>query len=355
MSSITTQVAAYLAVNNLIACLAITTTGLRLYHRKMTQTGMWWDDGMIASSQILGIVMLTVLDLLATLGLGHPRGEMIHNETEFLKLDVVTNFCFVIGVVTTKSSILFCYLRIFPSSKNLRIASKVVMGALVIWAVNNIIQLARLCDPYSSAFHTDVMTHHCGQRRNNMSLTLAIMNIVTDAVVLILPLPVAWKLQVNRQARVKMTALFTLGLITTVIAAARCPTLVRIEWHGDYAIQLQPAIGLALMELNLSICCANAPMAHMVAKDWWRTVCSRNGVTLGSKVPYASARLGASSKDEGFELCHRGSDSTAIIMGQPRSPSPVARSGRSNETVDRELESGLSAQGLAKTPRRFGC
>lgn len=74
-----------------------------------------------------------------------------------------------------------------------------------------------MCDPVSGFWEryspTNPTTPRCPVDSNKYFDGNAIPNIITDAAILVLPLPFIWTLQLRRSQKVALTGIFALGLL----------------------------------------------------------------------------------------------------------------------------------------------
>lgn len=109
-----------------------------------------------------------------------------------------------------KLSILFFYLRVFINRK-LRLAVKICMGFTLVWSVGNIMQVFLICRPFRSSWDITVKGT-CGNRQGSF-IAIGAFNVVTDWIILTLPIPTVWKLQMPRSGKIALTFVFTIGLL----------------------------------------------------------------------------------------------------------------------------------------------
>ena len=112
------------------------------------------------------------------------------------------------AIALVKISILLLYYRIFPV-RRLRISLYVVGAVVLVWWISTQITVIFECTPIYY-FWTQTGTGHC-IRIGRFFLSQAIPNITTDIVLLALPLPMIWNLQLPLLQRAALTHIFMLG------------------------------------------------------------------------------------------------------------------------------------------------
>jgi hypothetical protein len=117
---------------------------------------------------------------------------------------------FAVSLLMVKMSIMFFYLRVFVNP-GLRMATKIVMGVVLLWSCANIIQVFLICRPFRSTYDITV-TGTCGNRQGSF-IAIGAFNVVTDFIILLLPVPTVWKLHMPTSAKVALTGVFSVGLL----------------------------------------------------------------------------------------------------------------------------------------------
>lgn len=109
-----------------------------------------------------------------------------------------------------KLSILCFYIRIF-NVKSFIFVARGVGVIVVLWALSVIFCGFFLCQPF--AYNWDQTIHgSCGDQIKSYIITGA-LNICTDVLVLGLPMPMVWKLQVPTRSKIALTGVFTIGFL----------------------------------------------------------------------------------------------------------------------------------------------
>lgn len=69
-----------------------------------------------------------------------------------------------------------------------------------------------LCRPLDYDWSSLPTAGHCGQQRS-VYATIAVIDIVTDLAILILPLSMIWNLQLPKSTRIALTAILCMGVL----------------------------------------------------------------------------------------------------------------------------------------------
>lgn len=132
------------------------------------------------------------------------------------------SFLYTACITCVKLSILAFYKRLFPI-KPMVLAVNIVGATVLLWCFGVCLIGAVTCIPFRKLWEPtipggciDLAKFYYG---------LQIPNIVTDAVILVMPLRVVWELQMKRVQKVLLTGIFMLGVLY-VSSTIRFPFLV---------------------------------------------------------------------------------------------------------------------------------
>lgn len=117
---------------------------------------------------------------------------------------------YVTCLFAIKISILALYYRLFSTlSRNFNIALYIVASLTVVgWVIAFFIFLFQ-CKPFAYAFDKSV-EGYCADF-NTIYVVTSVINVVINIILLILPLPVVWHLQVSRARKLAISGMFLLG------------------------------------------------------------------------------------------------------------------------------------------------
>lgn len=112
---------------------------------------------------------------------------------------------------TIKLSILLFYKRLFPTRRMKR-ACNCVGGLLLLWYIAFQTTAIAQCVPISFYWNKDIEHGQC-IKFVPFYIALAATNVFTDVVILALPMPLVWKLQVKTPRKIGLTITFLLGTL----------------------------------------------------------------------------------------------------------------------------------------------
>jgi len=119
-------------------------------------------------------------------------------------------------------------------------------------------------------------------RRDIYSLSLAVVNIVTDVLTLLIPFLIFLDLKVNRRVRSALLAVFLLGGLVTIVSGVRLYYIVRLYYHSPGDRHFSIGYVTSSVEINLAIITASVPALWPLARRWFPGAFE----TLGINRPY---------------------------------------------------------------------
>lgn len=151
-------------------------------------------------------------------GVGYRRADLAATSPSKLitseKYALVIPVVYLPAVILTKLALLVMYTRIFIKRTDL-IACWVVAALLITNFVEAMIAGFLMCVPLEYLWNRSIPGGHC-ININAWFRWSSLMNIITDVVMLILPLPVIWKIQTSRRVKIGITITFATGSMWVV-------------------------------------------------------------------------------------------------------------------------------------------
>ncbi|KAI4147649.1 MAG: hypothetical protein L6R39_003046 [Caloplaca ligustica] len=160
-------------------------------------------------------------DLLPAKALHHGAGK--HHEADwppqrlqsFLIYTFANEIIHASIITCVKSSVLCLYLRLFGVNKKF---AKIVKFFLALVAGCGVVALFTCifqCRPVSGAWDLSVPRGRCFNLRNWLIAT-NILNILIDLSILLLPVPLVWRLQLSTARKIGLIGVFTLYILQVI-------------------------------------------------------------------------------------------------------------------------------------------
>lgn len=128
----------------------------------------------------------------------------------------MSEIAYTIVLPCLKISILLFYLRVFPIQK-LRIGVVILAAASIAWGIAFFFVTIFTCTPphYIWDVNRAEYAKHCLPSSANrvIPIVIASTNILTDLLIIALPIPLIWNLQLSKRRLIGLRALFLLGIL----------------------------------------------------------------------------------------------------------------------------------------------
>ncbi|KAH7070327.1 hypothetical protein BKA63DRAFT_75039 [Paraphoma chrysanthemicola] len=320
---------------------------------------MSWDDATMGVVVVLCIPPAVFAPFLVDNGLGRDiwtlRAEQITNVLHFYYAGEIF---YVLGLGISKISILFFYLRVFPA-KDFRRILWAVMGVCIAYTVAFFFATTFQCIPVSMAWNQWDGIHK--GRCNDIHLQgwiAAAINIVLDAIVMVLPLKHLAKLNMNLKRKLMVMSMFSVGIIVILVSVLRLYSLVHFANSKNITWDYVEAGYWSLLEINFSVICGCMP-AHrlLIARAWPKiklTFHSTRGVTDHSTKSTEASRSTASATNKVVNVSVKPKtgdegDFVPLVNMETRSGSALGNSGPGSDLKVSEWIDRMPAAGVGHT------
>ncbi|KAI1361212.1 hypothetical protein F5Y08DRAFT_315337 [Xylaria arbuscula] len=261
----------------IIAFLVLVTLGLRVASRFYIALKLGWDDAFVFAASVFSFAQTVLFALLVWGGLGHHAPTVpAPNQFSIPKILFSYELFHIIALNLGKISALFFYLKLFGNKSVARITKWCLLAVssgtlgLVLWQF-------LFCRPLSKMWEWDGL-ETCGDRQP-LYVAVCVWSIFTDLLVLVVPLPIIWRLKMERTQKLRLSWLFAAGLSVTAASVIRLAYIVTIDYHNDFSFHSVPSTFLAFLEPPLTIICVSLPMLYSFLSKVWPSSKSRNAST----------------------------------------------------------------------------
>ncbi|KAI0895215.1 hypothetical protein F4806DRAFT_92608 [Annulohypoxylon nitens] len=235
------------AITAVVLCMSVATTAVcfRLYTRRFVLRQFWLDD-YFAMAGTFGMISNGVVQCLHTrYGLGAHIWDIRDAEelTGFWKMFYFLTVTYATTLMFVKFSLFFQYYRLIQEVPHYRIFYLVAMAIVGGWVIAQEFVLIFSCTPiYSYWDHSGGGT--CLDS-NLLGWMNAIGNLVTDLIILLLPIPVVWRLNLKKERKWAVIAIFGLGFFTCVVSICRMVFFAKLSADFSYDLVSVAAWGEA--------------------------------------------------------------------------------------------------------------
>ncbi|KAF3026511.1 hypothetical protein E8E14_013559 [Neopestalotiopsis sp. 37M] len=205
--------------------------GLRFVARKVKSVPLLADDWLVLCATLLtwglGIILIYGASY-GTLGTHTDQdpttGAVIvtHHEIDISKYNAISSLLSVIALGLLKIGVVMFYRRIFVSDWFKKISMAIIV-VISLWTVAFFFATVLECKAHNlDLIWKSIVTfkQECGMYKD-VQWSHAISDVITDLIVLSLPLPEIWKLNMTVRLKLVVSAIFLVGLLSTAAGTAR--------------------------------------------------------------------------------------------------------------------------------------
>ncbi|KAI0433528.1 50S ribosomal protein L36e [Xylaria sp. FL1042] len=221
-----------------------------------------------AIAALLTGIPLGVLELImSTLGFGKDIWTLTpYRITHIVRFTWVTEILYFLLLALTKTSLLFFYLRVFPSPRFQRLCY-VTMGVVVASGIAFTLTAIFYCMPISYIWTgwTGETKGHC-LNFNAFAWSHAVTSIAQDLWIIALPIPSLLKLQLGTRRKFHLILMFSVGLAITIVSAVRLTTLVQFATTTNPTYDSVTTAYWSVLEAYVSIICCCLPSVRSLLR-----------------------------------------------------------------------------------------
>lgn len=144
------------------------------------------------------------------MGIGYDVTETLPNLETILKMLVAYELIYATSISTIKVSVMLFYLRVFVNP-SLRKATKAALIFVGLWSIGNILQVFLICRPFVKTYSLTA-EGVCGNQVASF-IAIGAFNIISDVMILTLPLPSVWQLKMSTGRKLGLSCVFLIGLV----------------------------------------------------------------------------------------------------------------------------------------------
>ncbi|PYH49451.1 uncharacterized protein BP01DRAFT_379019 [Aspergillus saccharolyticus JOP 1030-1] len=245
---------------------------LRLWCRYLTRTRVFLDDYLIIVALVFeyGITVAGVVLLYNGLGT-HIIYVSPEQLVVYMKTLSTGTFLYTLCITFVKLSILALYQRIFSRGPMI-MAANVVGCIVILWCFGCCLIGAVTCLPFRKLWEP-TLPGGCINLAQ-FYYGLQIPNILTDAIILVLPMKAVWELQISRSQKVMLSGIFLIGTTTLAFDIVRLVVMIQLSKSGgDITYDQVPASVWTCIEPMMGItaaCLSNMrPIFTMLPRPEW--------------------------------------------------------------------------------------
>ncbi|KAI1123053.1 hypothetical protein F5Y10DRAFT_252679 [Nemania abortiva] len=239
-------------VESTLLALGYITLGLRLWSRSIQRAPYQLNDWLIIFATVLMTARYS-LELVSILkcGIGLHAQEVVaiggaDLPNLFLKLLYVIDLLWIFCLTSIKISILHFYSVVFRKRIFLRFVYAAIGLCVAFW-FGAFFGRALICIPPQKKWIPET-PGHCGDEVKYY-LAISSIDFAIDIIIILLPMPVLWTLQLPRIKKFGLTLVFSVGLTIVIITAVRFKYFFQFDPADFTATVIEEAILSAVLPL----------------------------------------------------------------------------------------------------------
>ncbi|TDZ30726.1 hypothetical protein C8035_v002322 [Colletotrichum spinosum] len=365
---------------DILAPLAIQVVGvavvpLRLYARWSTMHHFETDDWIMIVCGIMFIPFVVLGQLVGAVAFGEDIWMVKPEELTFgLKVFYVDESLYLCCLGLTKISVLFFYLRIFPN-RAFRWATYATMGNIILSTTVLLFLQIFQCIPFEYnwlGWKGDFGPHHCLDI-NTLAFVAGGLSISHDVIILLLPLPLLYHLNMGFRKKAGIFLMFSLGVFILITSCVRLRYIVLFTRSLNPTWDFTDPLVWSGVEVSVSMIVVCLPamrilLSRLVPQWFASTTASDN--TPRNKASIGSSNVGEAGRSwdahrrpppppppprqHDFEAEGRQLARTARLAEKRRHFFSFHRSSAAVEPNESQLELGDRSGGAVSTHIRYG-
>ncbi|KAL9577120.1 MAG: hypothetical protein Q9212_006576 [Teloschistes hypoglaucus] len=174
----------------------------------------------------------------------------------------VDGYLYIVAIAAAKISLLLFLYRIFHIDKRFRIAAWITGAVLVLWSLITILLAIFSCKPIRASWDLKVRMDPktvCYPKAYDVENIYGFCNVITDVVLIALPIPLVWKMQVSRKKKFAVAMVFATGAFVCAVAIVRQYIAYNSGKTKDLSRGIIPIKIWMALEVNVAIIVACLP------------------------------------------------------------------------------------------------
>jgi hypothetical protein len=250
-------------------CLSLATIlfVLRMYVKIRISRHFFWEDAMCILAWVTFVLYCTSVYLMDAYGEGHHTWDIPKHEYSQLRMWLyASTVLYTFGAFLTKVTLLLLIARVFSIRKLVSRAIYAFIFFLILAYSPIQILKIRVCTPIRRYWDPNVP----GVCLNQEVLFICDISlaILTDLLILLIPIPLVWRMNSTWRKKLKIMLLLGAGGIAVGVVIFRMVKVVQFKNSRDVAVSFVALDLLTVSELTVGIICACLPSANVLIEHY---------------------------------------------------------------------------------------
>ncbi|KAE8150862.1 hypothetical protein BDV25DRAFT_139457 [Aspergillus avenaceus] len=261
-----TQVPAVLGVSIALMAFTAVIISIRLWVRIFILRAMGTDDVFM----IIGTVLTFGLSIAMIIGTKYGIGKHLGDIGEDDYAVWVTRLLYVLAIGFVKLSLLWLFIRL-DRRRWMRMAVYFMIFFVAGLLVGPFFVTVLSCTPPAKFWNSEAHPEgNCMEMDAQQRFYEAhgALNIVTDIIIWLLPMPMLWTIQMSRRKKIGVSAIFGLGVLSVAAACVRYDSVLKLANNKDQYYLLADSLNWCSIELYVAIFCGSAPALSVLIRSF---------------------------------------------------------------------------------------
>ncbi|KAH7176032.1 hypothetical protein EDB81DRAFT_771772 [Dactylonectria macrodidyma] len=258
--------------NIVLAIISTVSVFMRLYTAWFITHQRGMTDYLLAISWIFALIFSITLFFTTQYGFGRHLWDIPFSvfNVNCLKIGAINGVFYGMSIMLTKLSILAFYLRFILPGK-LRAVISSVMVLTIVYSIISSFEWVYACQPLEKYWDLTITDGVCIDWVK-LSVFNAVMNSVTDAVILLLPFFILHGLVLPMPQKIGVMIVMMTGGFILIISLIKAKTTVDLLQSTDITWEIIPTAILGSFEVHIAIVCACMPFAKPFLRRYFPRV-----------------------------------------------------------------------------------
>ncbi|KAI9724600.1 MAG: hypothetical protein M1828_003623 [Chrysothrix sp. TS-e1954] len=249
---------------------------LRFWSRAISHgVRFWWDDWTALAALPFTLSVCALVIAWARNGLGQHTVQVATADPQDidlgLRLLIAGAMLYDTAVSLAKFSALFFYLRVFrsPGNRWFQISVWTTFALAVAWLLYAWFITIFQCQPIAAAWTAELKATATCVSPFDFFSSSAISNLIIDVVILILPLPMLWRLQMKFAKKLLIAGVFVCGYCVVFMSVGRLVAIAQVanSLNADFTWNVTPIIQWTMVEPAIAVVSICLPaIFHLVKR-----------------------------------------------------------------------------------------
>ncbi|KAG5305447.1 integral membrane protein [Histoplasma capsulatum G186AR] len=180
-------------------------------------------------------------------------------QREFLKISYAVTILYVPMAFSVKVALLAIVIRIFNPDRKKVLGVYIILGVLLLYYIPAIFLKIFFCIPISGYWEGAASGAKCLNQQNLITAD-AVISMVSDFAILVLPLPLTWSLHIRKTKKLRVIGILGAGGVATAFSVWRLVIMVEQGASPNFTIVFIRIVLTGNAEAGIGLICACLPV-----------------------------------------------------------------------------------------------